>query len=252
MSWDDGDGKVCAMIRDRRTAAQAEGSDFESFQRFVASLRDFERVGLLEGLTVHSENHTGHRYAAAARWKIHPSALADSISTSQRRWLLLRFFEARFNENDCQLYFPLPDEFAGVAGAAGRLAQACEWLQRQGFIRWQVMAGPERGCGQILDKGHEALDHGLEMLTERTPMQNIDQSINVGTLNAGSGDLAIGPGAVINKQVLAEELGKLIRAVEDGPGEESEKKSATSMLKSALAHPLIVSIVGALTGAAIS
>lgn len=81
-------------------------------------------------------------------------------------------------------------------------------------------------------------------------MQNIDQSINVGTLNAGSGDLAIGPGAVINKRVLAEELGKLIRAVEDGPGDESEKRTVISRLKSVLEHPMVVSIAGALTGAA--
>ena len=252
MSWVNGDGKLCVMIRDRRIAVQAEGSDYESFQPLVASLRAFEAVGLLEQVQVRHESQTGRSYASVARWKIPSSVLVGSISTSLRRWLLLRFFAAKFDEDDCQFYFPLPDEFAGVAGPAGRITQACEWLQGQGFIRWQVMAGPERGCGQILEKGHEALDHGLEMLTERTPMQSIDQSINVGTLNAGSGDLAIGPGAAINKQVLADELTKLIRAVQDGPGDESEKKTAISRLKSALEHPLIVSVLGALAGAAVS
>lgn len=83
-------------------------------------------------------------------------------------------------------------------------------------------------------------------------MQSIDQSINVGTLNAGSGDLAIGSGATINKQVLADELTKLIRAVEDGPGDENEKKTAISRLKSALEHPLITSVVGAIAGALVA
>jgi len=252
MIWQNGDGKVCKMIRDRRTGAQAEGEDFESFQRFVASLRDFERVGFVEQVSELQEHHTGRRYVATASWKTNPSILAGSISTSQRRWLLLRFFAAKFAEDDSQFYFPLPDEFSDLAGATGRITQVCEWLREKGFIAWQPMSADVGGCGQILEKGHEALDHGLEMLTERTPMQSIDQSINVGTLNAGSGDLAIGPGAAINKQVLADELTKLISAVKDGPGDEGEKKTAIARLTSALAHPLITSVVGAIVGATVS
>lgn len=253
MSWENGDGKVCEMIRDRRVGAQAEGSDYESFQSLVASLRAFEAVELLEQVQVDHESRTGRGDASAARWKIHPAAAAGSITTSQRRWLLLRFFAAKFDEDDCQFYIPQQDEFVGVAGPAGRIAHACEWLQGQGFIRWQGMVVPEGGCGQILDKGHEALEHGLDRLTERTPMQSIDQSINLGTLNAGSGDIAIGSGATINNQVLADELTKLIRAIENAPGDESEKRTLILRLKSVLAHPMITSIAGALlAGAAAS
>lgn len=252
MAWDQGDGKVCGLIRDRKTGSAVNGDDYESFQVLVSSLRAFEAVGLLEQVQVLDEHHTGHRYAAAASWKTHPSALAGSISTSQRRWLLLRFFAAKCEENESQFVSPSSDHFAGLAGPTSRIAQACDWLQGQRFIRWDVMAGPEQGCGQILDKGYEALDHGLQRLTERTPVQSIDQSINVGTLNAGSGDLAIGSGAAINKQVLADELTKLIRAVEDGPGDENEKRTLISSLRNVMAHPMVTAIVGALTGAAAS
>lgn len=225
MSWEIGDGKVCEMIRDRKTAAQADHNDYEPFQHFVASLRDFERVGLIEQLRIDPESQTGSRYNAFARWKTHPSAVAGSISTSQRRWLLLRLLAAKGDDGN-QSYRPTPEDFAGLAGNAARIEQAGQWLGNQGFVQWSLLYGG--GMGRILDKGHEALDHGLEMLTERMPMQSIDQSITVGTLNAGSGDLAIGSGATINKQVLADELTKLIRAVEEGPGDENEKKTAIS------------------------
>jgi hypothetical protein len=250
MTWDQGDGKVCAMIRARRTGAQAVGNDYESFQRFVASLRDFERVGLVEQVRELQEHHTGHRYAAAASWKTHRSVLADSISTSQRRWLLLRLLAEKGEEDGSQSYRPTPEDFAGLAGDARRIEQAGQWLGNQGFVQWHQLYGG--GMGRILDKGHDALDHGLEMLREKTPMQSIDQSINVGTLNAGSGDLAIGPGAAINKQVLANELTKLIRAIEAGPGDEGEKGTLISSLKSVMAHPMVTAIAGALTGAAAS
>lgn len=248
MSWKDGDGKVCEMIRDRRTGAQADGNDYESFQRFVASLRDFERAGFIEQVSELQEHQTGRRYAAAAVWKTNPSILAGSISTSQRRWLLLRFFAAKYEENDSQFYFPSPQEFADLAGPVGRITQACEWLKEQGFIRWQPMFGPEGGCGQILDKGYEALEGGLEFVggTGAGTAPGSDQrnlSVNVGQLHIGSGDIAIGPGATIVKDAQSDKSGKQPRTIEVSQDLDIGDTAPPSVLRRALRHPLTIAVV---------
>lgn len=253
MDWDQGDGRLCSLICDGKTISTVQGDDYRAFQELAASLRAFESVGLIEALDIKSENHTGHRYPARAGWRIPPGVTAGQMTIAQRRWLLLRFFAAKFEQDANQLYAPTQDAFAGLAGSNARIEQAGTWLEQHGFIMWQSMLS-EGGYGRILEKGHEALDHGLAMLTERqgAVMQHIDQrnqSINVGTLNAGDGDLVIGQNATINKQVLAEELGNLIRAIQQGPGDAEEKRTLISSLKGLLMHPLVVSVAGGIAGA---
>ncbi|WP_156480690.1 hypothetical protein [Thauera humireducens] len=248
MAWDQGDGKVCGLIRDRKTGSAVKGDDYESFQVLVSSLRAFEAVGLLEQVKVLDEHHTGHRYAAAAVWKIHPSVFAGSISTSQRRWLLLRFFAAKYDEDDSRFYVPSPQEFADLMGPVGRITQVCDWLKEQGFIRWQPMFGPEGGCGQILDKGYEALEGGLEFVggTGAVTAKGSDQrnlSINVGQLHVGSGDLAIGPGATIIKDAQSDKSGKPPRTIEVGQGLDIGDTARPSVLRRALRHPLTIAVV---------
>lgn len=254
MDWDQGDGRLCSLICDGKTISTVQGGDYRAFQELAASLRAFESVGLIEALHTEPESHTGHRYTATAGWRIPPAVAVCQISIAQRRWLLLRFFAAKFEEGaHHQLHAPTQDAFAGLAGPNARIEQAGTWLAQHGFIMWQTFLS-DGGVGQILEKGHEALDHGLSMLTERqgAVMQHIDQrnlSINVGTLNAGAGDIALGQNATINKQVLAEELGNLIRAIQQGPGDAEEKRTLISKLKALLEHPLVVSVAGGIAGA---
>jgi len=256
MSWEEGDGKLCQMISNGRIAAGAEGDDYKSFQGLAESLRAFQSVGLIENLVTEPEHCTGHGYIAMARWRIPPEVMNGKITSGQRRWLLLRFFAECDEEDEGQLFAPDQDTFARLAGTTSKIGKAGCWLRENGFIHWEEFLS-DSGAGWILDKGYEALDHGLDMLSERRmPIMNVvdqrNQSVNVGTLNAGAGDLAIGHNATINKQVLAEELAKLFEAIKQAPGDEVEKRTLLTGLKKSLAHPMVNTVTGGMLSGILS
>lgn len=257
MSWEEGDGKLCRLIREGRFACTCEdATKLASFQKLAASIRAFEAVGLVSNVGEHRESQTGHNYIDVVKWRNIPTVTTCDITSAQRRWLLLRYFKNVASNNASRLLSPDEDTFAGIAGTCDRIEHAGNWLRDREFIHWMTFLS-SGGAGRILDKGYEALDHGLDMLSEgRMPIMNVvdqrNQSVNVRTLNAGAGDLAIGHNATINKQVLAEELAKLFEAIKQAPGDEVEKRTLLKQLKDLLAHPMVNTVTGGMLGGILS
>lgn len=251
MSWETCELRLCEHIHDRKGIAAAEGGDYEAFQGFVAAVHAFCEQGIVEDVLPRTENSTGRRYVAKISWKVPASIVATGLSIKQRRWIVLRFFAVKCRERQHELFMPTEDQFAGVAGNQSDIRRACEWLKERDLIRWSPSMNGA-GTGEILDAGYEALEHGTAALSSTNvapPVQHIDQrnqSINIGALNSTGGDVAIGPGAAINKEVLADELQKLITAIQQGPGSEDDKRTALGHLNAALSHPLVASIAGGL------
>lgn len=250
MTWETDEQRLCHLIRAGTTSASAASDNHEEFQGFAAVVDAFCAVEILEGAKPHRESYSGRRNIVLVSWTI-PAAIAQNgISAAQRRWLLLRYFAAKFRVAPSNLFQPEEELFAGLAGNQSRIEQACIWLKDRGFLMWTPMYGG--GVGRITDAGEEALERGLTDLGSNNggqpTVQNYDNSVNIGTVNSTGGDVAIGPGAAINKEVLADELQKLITAIQQGPGSEADKRTALGHLNAALSHPLVVSIAGGLAG----
>jgi hypothetical protein len=254
MFWTKRDHLVCKLISEGRSGFQAPDKELDDYRGFFAALLGFEKVGIVTNVDPHHENYTGKRFISAVTWSTPPS-MVDGVNPPQRRWLILRFLAAMEKENHNELFSPEEGQFYGLAGPLHDIERACQWLSEEGFIKWTPsLHGGGVAC--ITDKGHEALEHGLEMLAGKvrlTPaiMQHVDQSVNFGTFNAGQGDIAIGPGASINKQVLADEVSKLIQAIQQGKGDSKEKQGAIAQIKAAFSHPMVTTLVGTLLGAAV-
>tara|TARA_R110001583_G_scaffold83750_1_gene220909 strand:- start:1875 stop:2642 length:768 start_codon:yes stop_codon:yes gene_type:complete len=254
MFWTKRDQLVCKLISDGKSGFQAPDKELDEYRGFFAALLEFEKVGIITGVDTQKENHTGKRYISAVTWTTPPSMI-DGVKTPQRRWMILRFLAAMEKENHNELFSPDSGQFFGLAGSAHEIERACQWLSEEGFIKWSpYLEGG--GVAHITDKGHEALEHGLEMLDGKARLvppltQHVDQSVNFGTFHAGQGDIAIGPGASINKKVLADEVGKLIQAIQQGKGSPEQKQGAIAQIKAAFSHPMVTTLVGTLLGAAV-
>lgn len=245
MTWETIDKTVCEFIKAGRTMASADNSGFPVFQEIAAAIDAFQGAGFLENVKVDRESRTGNRHISFVSWTV-ALAVAAGITSKQRRWLLLRYFAAKAADgHSSAMYSPTPEDFAGLAGNQDRIDQACKWLQEKGCILWATSLSPG-GSGSIQECGFEALENGIESLGEGTSamVQNIDQSTTIGTLNTGGGDVAVGANATINKQMLTDELIKLVEAIKASNSPEGEKRSVLQHLKSALEHPLTVGIAG--------
>lgn len=249
MSWEKNEQTLCRLIHDRISAASAQDEKFEEFQGFVKVVKAFERAGLIESLRLLPETITGRNYVHHASWKIP----ASDVTTVQRQWLILRFFGTKARENESQHFQPSVDTFAGLAGSQSEINRACDHLKKSSYIEWT----PGYGCGigMITDLGVEASEHGIEALRTPPPSaaippivihqnDNRNQSISVGSVNSGGGDVALGHHATINKEVLTEELSKLILAIQQAPGTKEEKLRLVGHLKTFLMHPLVANLLG--------
>src|SRR5574338_406462 len=252
MTWKDNEGRLCQMLADHRTAASAQDGDYKAFQGFAAAVKAFQLVGLLLDVNDRHESCTGHNYISVIQWKVSPAIAATGLTTAQARWLVLRFLSVKFREKENEFFRPTPDDFANLIAPQARISRIGEWLEERGLVQWQSMYGG--GAGRIRDAGEEALERGLESLTEyqENPAENhVDQHVSIGSVTMHGGQLAVGPNAEVNVGMLTEQLSKLLQAIQSGAATSVEKEEAASRLAKFLEHPLVCAVVGGAVGGAL-
>lgn len=247
-----GDGKLCKLISEGNNIATANEQELDDFQHLVASAQAFENASLIRNLRGESPGFDRSKVSIVT-WDM-DADLAFSPKPTNRRWLILRFLAAKARWDKSSQAFALRDvDFSGLAGTQADIDKACQWLADRGLISWVPLVTGQGGAAWIEDAGHDAIEAGPGALStfDKQPQINhhVDNSNHVysGTFNT-TGDAAIGANATLNKQVLADEVAKLIQAIKEADTTDAEKADALGLLKGALEHPLVTTIVGGVLG----